>query len=63
MLFFGYIIKNMLFFKKGTRLGMQQEVEGSDDLGLSKLPNEYRQKSVKIYGRVLSQDRNRETLW
>lgn len=41
---------------------MQQEVEGSDDLGLTQLPNEYRQKSVKIYGRVFSQDRNWETL-
>lgn len=63
MLFFGYIIENMLFLKKGRRLRMQQEVEGSDDLGLSQLPNGYRQKSVKIYGRVLSQDRNWETLW
>ena len=44
MLSFGYTIDNMLFLKKGTRLGMQQEVEGKGDFMLSQLPNGYRQR-------------------
>lgn len=57
-----YIVDNMLFLKKGTSLGMQQEVEGNDGLRLPQLPSGYRQKKVKIYDRDFSQDRNQETL-
>lgn len=39
---FGYTIGNMLFLKKGTRLGMQQEVDSKGDFMLSQLPKGYR---------------------
>lgn len=52
MLFFDYTMLNMLMPEEGTRLGVQWEVEGKGDPGLSKLFQSIQSERVNISRRI-----------